>query len=71
MTPREAVMAHLPPFGARVRAQHVIVASGLPAAIAWGAIGILCSEGAATVLDGWVYLGRFRDTAGAARRRAA
>lgn len=49
---------HLPPPGAHVRARFLIASSGLPYAVAWGNLAILCCEGKATVSDGWVTRGR-------------
>ena len=45
-------------MGAHVLASHVIASSGLPYAVAWGNLAVLCCEGKATVSDGWVTRGR-------------
>lgn len=58
MTARETILAALPPPGAHVLASRVIASSGLPYAVAWGNLAILCCEGKATVADGWVMRGR-------------
>ena len=54
MTPREAIVAHLPPFGARVRAQHVVDASGVKTALAWAILAEMCTERLVEVRDGWI-----------------
>lgn len=58
MNARDAILAALPPLGAHVLASHVIASSGLPYAVAWGNLAVLCCEGKATVSDGWVTRGR-------------
>lgn len=58
MSARETIRAALPPLGAHVLASNVIASSGLPYAVAWGNLAILCCEGRATVSDGWVMRGR-------------
>lgn len=58
MTAFETIVAALPPPGAHVLASHVIASSGLPYAVAWGNLAILCCQGLATVSDGWVTRGR-------------
>jgi hypothetical protein len=58
MTAREAICAALPPLSAHVLASHVIAFSGLPYAVAWGNLAILCCENKATVADEWVARGR-------------
>lgn len=58
MTPRAAVIASLPPMGARAMAAHVVASTGLRGAVAWAALAALCAEGVATVVDGWAYPGR-------------
>lgn len=69
MSDRETLLTLLPPYGARVRPEHAVESSGLPAARAWSALAALCCDGVATVREGW--LTRGRDDAGVARRRAA
>jgi hypothetical protein len=56
--PRDALLPLLPPFGARVRAAHVVERSRLPLAVGWAALGALCAEGIATVLGEWLFRGR-------------
>ena len=58
MNARDTICAALPPLGAHVLASHVIASSGLPYAVAWGTLAVLCCEGKATVCDGWVTRGR-------------
>jgi hypothetical protein len=64
--PRAIIVALIPPFGLRARAEHVVATSGLLPAVAWGVLGALASEGAITVVGGWVTRGR-----SAAPRRAS